>query len=206
MGLGKRGGWERGERNGRESWRESGRVGLAFGRSAASRTWPSVSFRATIMAVPAFAPAPAAPVTKVSLSLSLNNLPDLDIASKTDAKILVFMSMGATRDTKIGQTEKAKDTLNPKFATPIVVDYYFEAVQELYFVVGDVDDHKTDAIGSLRINLGSIVGARGQQVTANLVMARSTYRQATITIRAEEVRGSNQSVVFNWAGSALDST
>lgn len=154
----------------------------------------------------ALPPPSAGPVTKISLSLSLNNLPDLDIMSKTDAKVLVYLKSSNHGEVKIGQTEKAKDNLNPRFATPIMVDYFFETVQTLTFVVGDVDDNKTDGIGSFCCTLGSIVGARGQQLTANLAMARSTYRQATITIRAEEVRGSNNSVVFSWSGSQLDST
>lgn len=157
------------------------------------------------MAVPPALPT-LGPASKVSLSISLANLPNLDVMSKTDAKVLVYMSMGVTRDVKIGQTEKAKDNLNPRFATPIVLDYYFESVQELYFVVGDVDDHKTEGIGAYRCSLGSIVGARGQQITTNLQMARPHYSQATITIRAEEVRGANNSVEFRWSGSQLDST
>lgn len=157
------------------------------------------------MAVPLAAPA-VGPVTKVSLSLSLANLPNLDVMSKTDAKILVFMSTPSGQDMKIGETEKAKDNLNPRFATPITVDYYFESVQTLYFVAGDIDDHSTDGIGTYRCSLGSIIGARGQQVTANLAMARPNYCQSTITIRAEEVRGSNMTVEFKFSGSGLDST
>jgi hypothetical protein len=32
-----------------------------------------------------------------------------------------------------------KDNLNPKFATSVIVDYYFEEVQQLRFTVVDVD-------------------------------------------------------------------
>lgn len=161
----------------------------------------NISAMAVPLAVPSLGPA-----TKVTLSLSLANLPNLDVLSKTDAKILVFMTMGSQHDVKIGETEKAKDNLNPRFAKPITIDYYFESVQSLYFVAGDIDDHKTDGIGSFRCTLGSIIGARGQQVTANLQMARPNYCQSTITIRAEEVRGSNMTVEFKWSGSQLDST
>jgi hypothetical protein len=145
-------------------------------------------------------------MTKVSLSFALHNLPDLDIASKTDAVIIAYLVSPQGAELKVGATEKAKDNLNPRFATPITIDYCFETVQRLRFLVGDIDDHSTDKIGTFECNLGDIVGARGQQLTANLKMAEMRYRQATITIRAEEVRGANANFVAQFGGSKLDST
>jgi hypothetical protein len=156
------------------------------------------------MAVPIIAPI-GGPSTRVSLSFALHSLPDLDIMSKTDAKVIVFMVVGNGAEVKLGSTEKAKDNLNPRFATPILVDYQFELVQKLRFVIGDVDDHKTDMIGTFTCTVGDIVGARGQQLTANLKMAQLHYRQSSITIRAEEIRGANATLYFQWAGSKLDS-
>lgn len=160
------------------------------------------------MAVPVVvAPAmPVGPTTRVSLSFSLQNLPDLDVMSKTDATVVVYMSVGNGPEVKIGQTEKAKDNLNPRFATPIVVDYQFEAVQKLRILVGDVDDHQTEMIGAYNCTLGDIVGSKGQQLTVNLKMHHMRYRQAVMTVRAEEVRGANMSLYFQFAGSKLDST
>lgn len=157
------------------------------------------------MALPVVLPT-AGPMTRVSLSFSLANLPDLDITSKTDAMVVVSMSTSNGAPVKIGQTEKAKDNLNPRFATPVVVDYCFETVQKLSIWVGDIDNHGVDHIGDFSCTLGDIVGARGQQLTTNLKMAQMSYRQAQITIRAEEVHGANMTVFFQFAGSHLDST
>jgi hypothetical protein len=124
--------------------------------------------------------------------------------SKTDATIVVYMSVGNGPEVKLGQTEKAKDNLNPRFATPVVVDYQFELVQKLRFLVGDVDDHQTEMIGAYNCTLGDIVGAKGQQTTVNLKMHHMRYRQASMTVRAEEVKGANMNLFFQFGGSKLD--
>lgn len=51
---------------------------------------------------------------------------------------------------KVGQTEVIKDCLNPKFSTPVVVDYYFQEIQELKFTIVDIDGpHKFDLLGTV---------------------------------------------------------
>jgi hypothetical protein len=39
----------------------------------------------------------------------------------------------------VGKTEEIKDTLNPKFSKSVTIDYYFEEVQKMRFVVVDID-------------------------------------------------------------------
>lgn len=52
---------------------------------------------------------------------------------------------------RVGQTEVIKDCLNPKFSTPIVVDYYFQELQELRFTIIDIDSHnKFDLLGTVQ--------------------------------------------------------
>lgn len=151
----------------------------------------------------AIVPAPVTLQTRVSLSFTCRDLPDLDIMSKTDACVQVWITRKGV-ETKVGQTEKVKDNLHPRFATPVVVDYFFEELQSVRIMVGDVDNNGVDMIGSLHCTLGDIIGARGQQLTTQLKMAKPNYRQSVITIRAEEVQGANANVILDFAGSHLD--
>lgn len=98
--------------------------------------------------------------TKVELRLECQKLPDLDTLSKSDPQIRVEMKRVCTLTPlvlsgqkggewmKVGQTEIIKDCLNPKFSTPILVDYYFQELQELRFTIVDIDAHnKFDLLG-----------------------------------------------------------
>jgi hypothetical protein len=65
------------------------------------------------------------------------------------------------------------NNLNPKFAKSIVMDYYFEAVQNLRFAVWDVDNvklplEKQDYIGDLHISVADLV-SHGGTVSRSLV-------------------------------------
>lgn len=171
---------------------------------------PHSPFAESLVDMAAIVVAPGAPgaalMTKVSLSFTLSNLPDLDIASKTDAAIQVYLQTGNAPEVRVGSTEKVKDNLNPKFATPIVLDYCFEVPQKLRLEIGDIDNHHVDMIGTFQCSIGDIMGARGQQLTANVRMSKMNYRQATVTIRGEEVRGQNATVTMQFSGTKLDST
>lgn len=73
------------------------------------------------MAVVVQAPAVTAS-SKVELHLKCLNLPDMDVMSKSDPQIRVYLSDARTgnREKLIGQTEIIWDNLNPQFSTPIV--------------------------------------------------------------------------------------
>lgn len=63
---------------------------------------------------------------------------------------------------QIGRTEQVKNTENPEFATPILVDYFFEEVQKLKISIYDVDScHSSldgaDSLGSIECNLGQVL-------------------------------------------------
>jgi hypothetical protein len=66
--------------------------------------------------------------TKVELSFACANLKNLDVLSKSDAQVVLYM-----RDNRnspwgeIGRTEIIQDSLNPRFVRSIVVDYRFES-------------------------------------------------------------------------------
>ncbi len=74
-----------------------------------------------------------------------SKLKNKDVLSKSDPQVVVFMkkrpaqyspqiqSVHAMPWVEIARTEIVKDDLNPNFATPIVLDYFFEEVQPIKY-------------------------------------------------------------------------
>ncbi|KAM6908752.1 copine-3-like isoform 2-T3 [Lycodopsis pacificus] len=154
-------------------------------------------------------PGPRAPdcVTKVALSISCDNLLDMDAFSKSDPLCVLFMNSSGPHWCEIGRTEKIQNCLNPKFSKTFVIDYYFEMVQKLKFEVYDIDSENgslqdADFLGELECTLGQVVSSR--KLTRPLVMKNKTPAgKGTISICAEE-RTDNRVVEFEAAGRKLD--
>ncbi|KAI9032189.1 copine-8 [Hyaloraphidium curvatum] len=191
-------------------------------------------------APPSYAPGPptagpAEPVSKVELRFSCENLPNLDVTSKSDPQIFVFLKtllpgqLGQTAReafVELGRTEVVKDSLNPRFSTPCVMDYYFEAVQNLRVVVVDSDSSNPSAgltahdfLGYCDVTAGNIVAsgkasAFERKLTMQVPPGMSVKppstalvnRGGTLKIQVEEldVNGAKQSVVLRLRGSKLD--
>ncbi|CAF98784.1 unnamed protein product, partial [Tetraodon nigroviridis] len=99
--------------------------------------------------------------TKVSLSVSCQNLLDKDHFSKSDPMCVLLMNTSGPHWCEVGRTEKIMNCLNPKFSKPFVVDYYFEMVQKLRFELYDIDSENcslqdADYLGELECTLGQI--------------------------------------------------
>ena len=61
------------------------------------------------------------------LSISCKNLVDLDIFSKSDPEVHVYLKTGKQGSYMlIGKTEMILNNLNPDFVTTFTLDYYFE--------------------------------------------------------------------------------
>uniref|UniRef100_A0A7N8YID0 Copine-3 n=1 Tax=Mastacembelus armatus TaxID=205130 RepID=A0A7N8YID0_9TELE len=146
-------------------------------------------------------------VTKVALSISCENLLDMDTFSKSDPLCVLHMSTSGSHWSEIGRTEKIQNSLNPKFSKNLVVDYYFEMVQKLKFSVLDIDSangslQDADFLGELECTLGQIVSSR--KLTKPLVMKdKRPAGKGTITICAEE-RTDSRVVELDVAARKLD--
>ncbi|XP_074549331.1 copine-3-like isoform X2 [Halichoeres trimaculatus] len=146
-------------------------------------------------------------VTKVALSISCENLLDMDTFSKSDPVCLLLMNSSGPHWTEIGRTEKIKNCLNPQFSKTFVIDYYFEMVQKLRFELYDIDSensslHDADFLGELECTLGQIVSSK--KLTRPLAMKdKRPAGKGTITICAEE-RTDNRVVEFEAAARKLD--
>ncbi|XP_071341819.1 copine-3-like isoform X1 [Trachinotus anak] len=167
----------------------------------------SVSSRTVMAASGNPDPSVTACVTKVALSISCDNLLDMDTFSKSDPLCVLLMNSSGPHWCEIGRTEKIKNCLNPSFSKTFVIDYYFEMVQKLKFELYDIDSDNgslqdADFLGELECTLGQIVSSR--KLTRPLVMKdKAPAGKGTITICAEE-RTDNRVVELNVAARKLD--
>nr|XP_023648670.1 copine-3 isoform X2 [Paramormyrops kingsleyae] len=146
-------------------------------------------------------------VTKVELTVSCENLLDMDVGSKSDPLCILLMNTSGTQWFEVGRTERVKNCLNPKFAKKFMVDYYFELVQQLKFAVYDIDNKTVDLgdddfLGELECTLGQVVSSR--KLTRPLVLKnKRPAGKGTITIFAEEIKD-NRVVNFEVEARKLD--
>ncbi|XP_048030288.1 copine-3 isoform X2 [Megalobrama amblycephala] len=146
-------------------------------------------------------------VSKVELTVSCENLLDMDVGSKSDPLCVLLMNTSGNQWFEVDRTERIKNCLNPKFAKKFVVDYYFELVQKLRFGVYDIDNKTFDLsdddfLGELECSLGQIVSSC--KLTRPLVLKnKRPAGKGTITIRAEEIKD-NRVVNFEVEARKLD--
>ena len=84
---------------------------------------------------------PVMPTSKVELFIKGIKLLDLDVMSKSDPQVHLFMKDKMSgRWLAVGNTEVINDNLNPVFSKSIQMDYRFEEVQQLKFVYVSASD------------------------------------------------------------------
>jgi len=147
------------------------------------------------------------PVSKVQLRIKLNNLVDKDTFSKSDPQVTVYCRHSTRAQwLEVGKTEIIMNNLNPEFAKPIEMDYFFEEEQQLKFVVHDIDDFtgknasKNDFLGEYTTTLANIVNARNKRIKGKLLK----IQHGDIIITAEEVSDSKKVVIYKFSARKLD--
>jgi hypothetical protein len=97
--------------------------------------------------------------------------------------------------------------LNPSFAFNLLLDYHFERLQCLRFYVVDVDgtskekkDH--DALGQCQCSVAQIVSAANSKLT--LPITGTPQKGATLTVVAEEVAQSRDTLTFTMSAKGID--
>ncbi|XP_068604036.1 copine-3-like [Brachionichthys hirsutus] len=139
----------------------------------------------------ASAPGAAHLSSKVELTVSCENLMDMDVFSKSDPLCALYINTSGSHWYELGRTEMILNCLNPKFSRRFVLDFLFETVQRLKFCVFDIDNKTHDLsdddfLGELECTLGQIVSNR--QMTRPLLLSnRRPAGNGTITICAEEI-------------------
>jgi len=168
--------------------------------------------------------------SKLELRFSCKDLPDLDTFSKSDPKVFIFLEQKSVDNTgqsistwtKVGTTEKIDNNLNPTFLKAFIIDYYFEMIQKLRFIVFDMDDNtdgfkNNDFIGYVETTIGDIVGSSKNNVyTCDLLTTappnmsindkkvRNTNKKPKFIINVEEIQDNNTSIIMTVRGRNLD--
>ncbi|XP_029447474.1 copine-3 [Rhinatrema bivittatum] len=146
-------------------------------------------------------------VTKIELTVSCDNLLDLDVGSKSDPLCVLLMNSSEHHWFEVDRTERIKNCLNPKFSKKFLIDYYFEVVQNLKFGIYDIDNKTIDLgdddfLGEFECTLGQVVSSK--KIMRPLVLKnKKPAGKGTITIAAEEVKD-NRVLLFEVAARKLD--
>ena len=102
------------------------------------------------------------------MNFELENLPNLDTNSKTDAFCVLWHLKGKSlTKVKLGQTETVENSLDPVFVAAIEADFFFEENHKFLVEVFDVDDAtstqnlaKQEFVGSHSFTLHQVINAR----------------------------------------------
>ncbi|KAF0028293.1 hypothetical protein F2P81_019380 [Scophthalmus maximus] len=163
--------------------------------------------RAAMASGGATAPGVTHLAAKVELTISCENLLDMDVFSKSDPLCALYINTSGSQWYEYGRTEMILNCLNPKFAKKFVIDYYFEMVQKMKFCVYDIDNNTYDLgdddfLGELECTLGQVVSSK--KLTRPLILKnKSPAGKGTITISAEEIKD-NRVVNFEVQARKLD--
>ena len=105
----------------------------------------------------------------VELHISCRKLKNLDIITKSDPQVTMYVQNSKKQWREFGKTELIMDNLNPDFKTYFTIGYQFEKHQRLRFEVLDIDPVDTsEFIGYIETSMGQIMGAKDQSFVAEL--------------------------------------
>ncbi len=75
----------------------------------------------------------------VEIRIQARHLPKMDAMSQSDPIAVLFIQKNGNW-IELDRTEWIKDNPNPNFVKPIIVEYFFEEVQNLQLVLYDLDN------------------------------------------------------------------
>jgi len=168
--------------------------------------------------------------SKIELRFSCRDLPNLDTLSKSDPKIFIFLEQQTFDSTgqpvvnwiKVGSTERINDNLNPTFLKSFIIDYYFEMIQKLRFLVFDMDKdsdafNSNDYIGYVEKTIGDLIGSSNNNVYScdllttsppnmniNCKKTRKTNKKPTFIVNVEEIQDTKITLGMTVRGNNLD--
>ncbi|KAL5262400.1 hypothetical protein ACHWQZ_G007949 [Mnemiopsis leidyi] len=146
------------------------------------------------------------PQTHIELAFSCKGLRDMDVLSKSDPQIVLYMKNHEDVWKETGRTEKVSNDLNPVFMQPIQIVYKFEERQDIRIRVFDLDDPgqsigMADFLGELELPVGQIVAVR----SLTKALDHPRFQDCgTITVTATEVGGHHEIACLKFEGMGLD--
>jgi len=166
---------------------------------------------------------------QVEIGVSCRNLPKLDKLSKSDPKVYIFLEKRTYNNSEtkitwelIGLTETIKNEDNPIFAKNFYIDYYFESIQRLRFIVVDVDSDsddfsKNEFLGYCEKTIGDLISGRKEgyytcelsNTLPNGINFKNSKVKKTsiipsISIRIKEVVNTGGNIIMDISGIGLD--
>ncbi|CAI2364003.1 unnamed protein product [Moneuplotes crassus] len=144
---------------------------------------------------------------KLQLFISCRKLKDLDIISKSDPFVEVYLKNDERSSWMlVGKTETIQNNLNPDFSTPIILDYFFEKTQDIRFEVYDQDPTRKEEQGMNTTKVANLLGAKNQTYYAPLLLSNGSKKnRGSIVVNTDAVKDSNKSVVISLECSKLKS-
>lgn len=144
----------------------------------------------------------------LELRFSGRDLKDMDLLSKSDPFVMVYVGKEGKEPELIGQTEIIDDNRNPEWSTGVCVDYYFGEQQTVLCKVLDADDDRitfkdADFIGQTIFHLGNLVASNGQTLTQKLRIPSSSSVRGMLIVTCEEQNASNQLISIDLSVSDL---
>ena len=137
----------------------------------------------------------------VEISVSCSGLPKMDLFSKSDPFVILYIREGNSYR-KIGVTEVKENNHEPKFDKVFELSYRFEEEQVLKFAVEDYDRiGKNDYIGSTHVRLGELASSGEPMVYTLKDKGRN---RGTITLYAEETVANKAKVTLYTRCTKLD--
>eukprot|EP00727_Mastigamoeba_balamuthi_P006831 m51a1_g2769 hypothetical protein (805) ;mRNA; f:1013444-1016424 len=145
----------------------------------------------------------AGPSQVLHLIISCTGLMNKDLVSKSDPMVILYETVDGKKR-EVGRTEIAKDNLNPRFQTPLVIKYFFERVQKLEFACYDIDDpsgaiDRADFLGSVQCALAEIVTCKS--FSRDLQVNGHSKGKMAVCVEEEK---SDKEVRFVLSGRGLD--
>lgn len=144
------------------------------------------------------------PVTTVELSVSCNNLRDMDVMSKSDPVCVLFVKNN-NRWMEFARTEMITDSLSPSWMKKFIIDYKFEERQMLKFSIYDLDSSSAqlshhDFLGEIETSLAEIVSSQSKGFCKKF---NKPYT-GRIQIISEEVSSNKEEVTITFNAINLD--
>lgn len=131
-------------------------------------------------------PTTLACTSQIEMTLSCENLLNLDVMSKSDPFCIVQMKESWQNNFfEIGRTEQINDNLNPEWVKKFILNYNFETIQRIRFEVYDRDTSGNDFLGEYETTLAEIVSYNGQQFRGKLKNQQSNNAGHIIVVTEE---------------------
>lgn len=133
----------------------------------------------------------------------IRNLLNKDVLSKSDPMCVVYVQLQNNQTwTEHGRTEVLTNTLNPEFATKILIAYHFEEVQKLKFKIYDIDSsshllENHDFLGEAECNLGQIVSSTNKFETT--LYHSGNRSRGQLCVKAEEIGSFKEEIEFQFS-------